>query len=223
MTLKDLQTRIDQLVTKAETALANARSRGDSSTPSLAGEDWASLRAAGLSFIESAFGREHSYYREFDVRFRDSWDYNGRHGVGVLRAIQEQISGGWLETTKGLVTAEVFADFIEMAEHLLDEGYKDPAAVVVGSVLEEHLRQLCLSAGIPIEDVTTTRVQPHKADRLNIDLAKTGKYTKLDQKQITAWLDLRNKAAHGKYLDYSTEQVALMLAGVRDFLARVRP
>jgi hypothetical protein len=30
---------------------------------------------------------------------------------------------------KGLITAEVFADFIEMAEHLLETGYKDPAAV----------------------------------------------------------------------------------------------
>jgi hypothetical protein len=41
------------------------------------------------------------------------------------------------------VAAEVFTDFIEMAEHLLEQGYKDPAAVVAGSVLEEHLRQLC--------------------------------------------------------------------------------
>jgi hypothetical protein len=223
MTIKDLQTRIDQLVTKAETALANARIKEGSSTPSLQNEDWAGLRAAGLAFIESAFGREHSYYREFDVRFKESWEYHGKYALGVLRAIQEQIRGGWLETTKGLVTAEVFADFIEMAEHLLDERYKDPAAVVVGSVLEEHLRQLCLSAGIPTEDVSATKVVPHKADRLNADLAKGGKYSKLDQKQITAWLDLRNKAAHGKYSEYSQEQVALMLAGVRDFLVRVRP
>ena len=104
---------------------------------------------------------------------------------------------------------EVFADFIEMAEHLLDERYKDPAAVIIGSVLEEHLRQLCLSAGIRTEDVSATKVVPYKADRLNADLAKAGKYSKLDQKQVTAWLDLRNRAAHGKYAEYALEQVAL--------------
>jgi hypothetical protein len=37
---------------------------------------------------------------------------------------------------------------------------------------------------------------------------------------VTAWLDLRNKAAHGQYADYTKEQVALTLQGVRDFISR---
>ena len=37
---------------------------------------------------------------------------------------------------------------------------------------------------------------------------------------VTAWLDLRNKAAHGHYLEYTKEQVELMLQSVRDFTAR---
>ena len=179
-----------------------------------------SLKAAGLSFIESTFGRNHSYYREFQEGMRDSYESNGKYALGVLGAIQEQISSGWLETTKGLVTAEVFADFLEMAEHFLEQKYKDAAAVMVGSVLEEHLRQVCLVVSIPTEDPSH---KPRKADSLNADLEKAGRYSKLDQKQVTAWLDLRNKAAHGKYSDYTSEQVVLMLAGVRDFIARVRP
>ncbi len=38
-----------------------------------------------------------------------------------------------------------------MAEYLLKEGYKDPAAVITGSTLEEHLRKLCIKNGIDIE------------------------------------------------------------------------
>ena len=110
-----------------------------------------------------------------------------------------------------------------MAEHLLAEKYKDPAAVVAGSVVEEHLRQLSLSVKIPVEEPSRGSLAPRKADSLNADLARVGKYSKLDQKQVAAWLDLRNKAAHGKYAEYSSEQVAIMLAGVRDFLSRVRP
>lgn len=128
-----------------------------------------------------------------------------------------------METTKGLVTAEVFADFLEMAERLLDQTYKDPAAVMVGSVLEEHLRHLCGVASIPVEDLSLGKVVARKADSLNADLAKAARYSKLDQKMVTAWLDLRNKAAHGKYSEYTKEQVVLMLAGVRDFISRVRP
>jgi hypothetical protein len=52
-------------------------------------------------------------------------------------------------------------------------------------------------------------------------LAKAGVYTKLDQKAITMWLDLRNKAAHGKYNEYGKEQVVLMMQGVTEFLARM--
>jgi hypothetical protein len=55
---------------------------------------------------------------------------------------------------------------------------------------------------------------------MNSEIAGAGVYTKLDQKSVTAWLDLRNKAAHGKYAEYTREQAALMLRGVMDFAAR---
>jgi hypothetical protein len=223
VTIKDLETRIDQLIAQAEGALRNCHRAQHSSTPVMKSEEWTALRAAGLAFIESTFGRDHSYYREFDQKMVDAYDYHGQYAVGILRAIRDQVKGGWIETTKGLVTAEVFSDFLEMAEHLLDQRYKDPAAVLIGSVLEEHVRQLCTAANVPVEEQTARGQSARKADSLNADLAKVGKYSKLDQKQVTAWLDLRNKAAHGKYAEYSDAQVNLMLAGVREFLSRVRP
>ena len=103
-----------------------------------------------------------------------------------------------------------------MAEHLSNQGYKDPAAVLVGSVLEEHLRKLCLKNSLPV----LVGVTHKKADSLNADLAGASVYSKLDQKSVTAWLDLRNKAAHGRYTDYTKDQVQLMLDGVRNFMAR---
>lgn len=55
---------------------------------------------------------------------------------------------------------------------------------------------------------------------MNSDLVNAQVYSKLDQKNVTAWLDLRNKAAHGKYSEYTKDQVSLLIAGVRDFLTR---
>lgn len=219
MTLKDLEVRIDQLVEQAQAALRNAHRDTYSSAASVPAEQFYGLRASSLAFIESAFGREHSFYTEFNAKATTSYEYDSKRALGILQAIRDQIRGGWMETTKGLVTAEVFADFLEMAEHLLEQKYKDPAAVLTGSVLEEHLRQLCSGAGVPVEDAGV----PRKADALNSDLAKAGKYSKLDQKQITAWLDLRNRAAHGKYSEYTHDQVGIMLSGVREFASRVRP
>jgi hypothetical protein len=49
-------------------------------------------------------------------------------------------------------------------------------------------------------------------------LAAASTFSKLDQKNVTAWLDLRNKAAHGKYAEYETPQVNLLIGGIRDFI-----
>lgn len=139
------------------------------------------------------------------------------HIAGILKALRAAYDAGYLASVEQLIHADVFADFVEMAEHLLTENYKDPAAVVIGSTLEEHLRKLCTKNGIAPD----LAGRPKKADQLNADLAGQSVYSKLDQKSITAWLDLRNKAAHGKYGEYSKDQVALLIQGIRDFMARV--
>ena len=73
-----------------------------------------------------------------------------------------------------------------MAEYLLKEGYKDPAAVLVGGVLEEHLRKLCLKNNITAIDPKDGK--PRKSSVLNDDIAKAKIYDRLEQKSVTAWL-----------------------------------
>jgi hypothetical protein len=132
---------------------------------------------------------------------------------GILRALRADYDAGRLQTFQELIHADLFSDFLEMAEYFLQEGFKDPAAVIGGGVLEEHLRKLCGKHGVPIP------VKP-KLDTMNAELAKVAAYTKNDQKQVTAWAGLRNDAAHGNYGNYSDGEVKLMLAGVRDFIGR---
>jgi len=143
------------------------------------------------------------------------------HVGGALKALRDTINSGYLTSTKELIHASLFSDFPEMAEHLLAEGYKDPSAVLIGSVLEEHLRKLCDRNGIDTNFVGNNgEMRPKKVDGLNSDLTKANIYSTLDQKSVTAWLDLRNKAAHGHYDKFSKEQVDLLLHSVRDFLIR---
>ena len=137
---------------------------------------------------------------------------------GVLNALQFDVEHGYLTTVRELAHADVFADFLEMADYLCSEGYKDAAAVLAGGALESHLRQLCEKNSVDTDFATPDGPKPKKAETMNADLAKSSVYFKLEQKNITAWLDLRNKAAHAKYEEYTVEQVALMLQGVRDFI-----
>ncbi|MDP3700737.1 MAG: hypothetical protein Q8R72_07510 [Hylemonella sp.] len=136
--------------------------------------------------------------------------------LGVARAIKHEIENDLLVDFKALIQADVFADFLEMGEYLLQEGYKDAAAVIIGTVLEDHLRQLTKSKSLPIVNESGKQLT---MDPLNVQLAKAEAYSKLAQKQITTWAHVRNKAAHGEYGEYTAEQVQMMLMFVQGFIA----
>lgn len=142
--------------------------------------------------------------------------YNLNILPGILNALRADYLAGHLQAIHELIHADLFADFLEMADYLLEDGYKDPAAVIAGGVLEEHLRKLCQKNNIGVLKGN----RPKKAESLNAELAGASVYSKLDQKSVTAWLDLRNKAAHGRYGEYTKEQVGLMVQGIRDFVSR---
>lgn len=132
---------------------------------------------------------------------------------GVLRALWADYAADRLQTFRELIHADLFSDFLEMAEYLLEEGYKDAAAVMGGGVLEEHLRKLCGKHGVTIPD------KP-KLDKMNADLVKASAYGQNDHKQVTAWAAIRNSAAHAEYKKYGDEEVKIMLAWVRAFISR---
>lgn len=136
--------------------------------------------------------------------------------TGLLSGVLHELEKGLLSDIKQLLQADIFADFLEMAEHLLKENYKDASAVIIGSVLEDTLRKLAETNGVP----TATGGKPLTIDPLNAALANAGIYNKLVQKQITGWADLRNKAAHGHYDEYDKHQVEMMLLFTQDFCSR---
>ncbi len=225
MQLEDALNRLDQLINKAKQVISTSRKVdfGDFGYTNRVDETGAiNLRTSSLSFLQRIFGVDHPYYQEFDEIINGHSPDTARQALGILEAAREEISGGWLFTAKGLVSAEIFSDFLEMASYLLSESYKDAAAVVIGSALEVHLKQLCQKYNIPTERIDKTgNGIPLKADTLNAELKKAGVYNLLDQKNVTAWLDLRNDAAHGNYARYAKEQVELMLSGVQNFISRV--
>lgn len=183
-------------------------------------ESFQEFETASLSFILNLYGENHPYYTRFKETVSRHKPNDVEAGRGILNSIKTEIEKGWLTTVKGLVSAEIFSDFLETAEYLLEQRYKDPAAVIVGSTLEEHLRQLCRKNNISVEDLKGGKLIPKRADSLNNDLYAANIYNKLDQKNITAWLDLRNQAAHGHYSEYKQEQVDNMLKGVMEFMTR---
>jgi len=170
--------------------------------------------ASCRSLLQRVLGEDSAHYGEFVRTTNYVLTFSTvDSALGILRAAKEDYEHGYLFDVRQLIQAEVFDDFLEQAEHLIGAGYFQPAAVVVGCVLEDGLRKLCDKHGISQPD------KP-KLDKMNADLAKQGVYNKLTQKQITAYADLRNKAAHGEWDQFADGDVSQMLAGVRGFMGR---
>ena len=165
-----------------------------------------------LNLLGRVFGADSVHYKNFETKFPKFRDYSPiTQALGILKAAMDDYEQGYLFDTRTLIEAEVFDDFLEQSEYLLGSGYYQPAAVVIGSVLEDGLRKLCVKHGLKLP------VKP-KLDTMNAELARKGAYNKLMQKRITVLADIRNKAAHGKWDEFSRIDVEDMLSSVRQFM-----
>lgn len=168
--------------------------------------------ASARNLLSSVFGDDSAYFDTF-AEYTSGFvaPMQAKQGHGVVLAAQADYVANGIFNVRQLVEAEVFDDFLEQAGHLLTSGYFQPAAVVIGCVLEDAMRKLCGKHGIALP------AEP-KLDWMNAELAKKGVYNKLVQKDVTAKSDLRNKAAHGKWAEFKREDVDAMLPWLRRFL-----
>jgi len=183
----------------------------------------ASSRAAvfRISGEDSDFVKEYGQIEDrFSGRYTDTRAAMVPSLVGLLKAMKKALESGYLARFEQLVHADTFAEFLGMAQYLLEQGFKDAAAVLAGGVLEVHIKNLAQKHGIEIELEKNGRMVSKHIEVLNHDLAREGVYTKLDQKNIGAWYALRNHAAHGQYDQYDQKQVEFVMLQLRDFIAR---
>jgi hypothetical protein len=163
--------------------------------------------------LQRAFGESTVHYKVFHEQYVKHSDpiYESyfMELAAILAAAKEDYSGGYLFNLKSLVKAEVLDDATEQAHELLTAGYKDPACVVCGISLEVAIKEMASRQGITLA----------KLEKMNADLCKAGVYNMAKQKQITAWADLRNKAAHGEWNAYNAADVQEMLDGIKRFIA----
>lgn len=167
---------------------------------------------SSLNLVQRVFGETSVHYQGLHKHFKDypKWP-DTNQAFGVLLSAKDDFEKEALFDVKRLVEAELFDEFLEQSEHLYNAGYFQAAAVIAGSVLEDGLRKLCIQKDVELPD------KP-KLDWMNAQLAKLGTYNKLTQKKISALADLRNSAAHGKWDEFESKDVAEMLKGIRDFM-----
>jgi hypothetical protein len=168
-----------------------------------------------LQIIKKVSGQESDYYIKFNdlfSLFTTRYNYSVvKTSLGILKAVKDDYENGYLFDIRTLIEAEVFDEFLEQAEELFKKNYYQAAAVIAGCVMEDGLRKLG-QRKIPSFPTDKT------IDPMNVELAKAGIYNALWQKKITALADLRNKAAHGKWTEFTKKDVEDMIRDVRRFM-----
>lgn len=146
-----------------------------------------------------------------------SISWTAQHLCAIVEALRADYQAGAMVEVEELVHADLFSDFIEMAHELHEKGFVGPAAVVAGSVLEEHLRKLAAKNGISLADGNG---RAKSVEVIGVDLRKAQAITEVERKSVTAWYAQRTEAAHGRADALAPPEVERMIDGVRDFVAR---
>jgi hypothetical protein len=167
------------------------------------------------NILETALGSESPHLRHFDAVIPKYGINRVDHStdvypfIGVLSAALSDLEKGYLLGQEFLIAGEVFDSILEQAKHLVQNNYKDPAAILSRVVLEDALKRIARSEGIN---------ENQKASIVNDELKKKGRFSQPQWRFIQGWLDIGNSAAHGKFNQYTQEDVVKMIDDVERFL-----
>src|ERR1051326_3759212 len=211
---EDVSSRLGVLISVGEGLnVRRSTSRGGQVFEKLTAGEFLGWRTRAITALSDIVGQDHPYTKEFPKACESTAQVVDRDaGVAILKSLRDDIDAGYLRSLSNLISGEVFSDFLDMAQHLLDQGYKDPAASLTGAVLEDGLRRIADNNDITVTD-------RDDLSSLRDKCAQKQVFDNLVRQQITAWTTLRNSADHGKFDQYTAQQVGSMISDVRSFLA----
>ena len=102
----------------------------------------------GASALARIAGRESEFYRRWATKANFRVVESAPSLLGSLKALRTAVQNGWLVGLEERLRANVHDDFLEQANSLIDNNYPVPAMVLIGVVLENHLRALCVTRNL---------------------------------------------------------------------------
>jgi hypothetical protein len=166
-----------------------------------------------ISLLATIYGRGDPHYQRV-IHF-----YNERHlhaleqTEGLLLGTKANLESGLLDDLRSRILVDIKSDFLETSRLLLEEGQKDPAAVLACIVLEDSLKRLAQKADL--KDALDKEMNVTAALLFN-----AGVIEKSTNQSIQNFKNLRNAALHAQWNQVSGESVALLLAFLPVFIEK---
>ena len=213
--------RIDDLIQKGNQVLSTSyipQGIISMSSPCVDKQAMANFRTSSLLFLSQIAGENSEPYKEFKEQCSADYASDVKKGLGILEAFKDAVENGYLQKFEDIVAAGIFSDFIEMADHLLDNKYHHPAASLLGAVLEDSLRKICKK-----HDINIGKESNCNLSKLNKLLCDNNIYNRIIFKQIDTWKEIRNQVNHGRFDEIKDkiklEDVKEMSKGIQRFLS----
>lgn len=175
------------------------------------------IRTSALNLLAVVAGPQSIYYRMLQddlPKTTPRLSFTPGVTIGILNAAISDFREGFMADARLLISAEVLSGMLEQAKELLENQYKDAAAVLIRAVLEDGLRRLSIAKGIDVEPRAGIR---KLADRL----VKENAISKLQHDQILAMKTIGDSAAHAQIDKYRQNDVERFCEFVSDFVADI--
>jgi len=174
-------------------------------------QEWAT---SALGLLQKVFGESSVYYRNFqaiyakiiNIAYKESFD-NCR---AILQSAREEYEGGGLCEIKQFLNFAVLEFLARSTADLLHRGEKETACILASVLLENALKYLCSSKGLPAGSL----------EQMNELLRQAGVYQVGTQQRIKDWCCMKEDFILGYGEKYRTADVDDMLRGVQRFLAK---
>jgi hypothetical protein len=173
---------------------------------------WEGWATSTENLIRAVYGEEASHYKNFRAAYSECQGYESHiyKLIAIFRSAKEDFEGGYVFNVELRISGEVFGDFVALARQSLSEGQKDVAAVLACAALEDAVKRLASTSGIPTDGKTMV-------DLVNA-LKSAGLVSGAQKSLLDAMPRIRNMAMHAEWSKITEPDVSSVLGYVEQLL-----
>ena len=132
------------------------------------------------------------------------------NGIGILTSINNEFSSDMLFSSDVVWTKDFLGQILFEAQTLLNSGYLPAASVYCRVFIESMIKKIADQNNILYDNKT-------KLIKICQDLKDNDIIQLPDWRQLMAWIDLGNEAAHGIIDNCEKQSISQMIRGISNF------
>jgi len=175
--------------------------------------EFEAIYTEAISLLASIYGKSNPHYQRIIHFYNEGHLHALEQTEGLLLGTKSNLESGLLDDLRSRVLIDIKSDFLETAKVLLDEGQKDPAAVLACIVLEDSLKRLAQKSNLKEAEEKEMNVTAGL-------LFKAGVIEKSTNQSVQNFKNLRNAALHAQWQQVSSESVGFLLAFLPIFIEK---